>query len=139
MRSLHSISRQCSESFPSVPGCQDRNHLLLLDVVVAIFVRVWSAVQSGFVYRLIVPRRLLRATTTTVISTVLLKGVKCPVITHVPLTSSRAELNILPGSYSWYHSTFFTQPHQKLLAVLMQLCAPFRGADGPTYDSSTRY
>ena len=39
--------------------------VLFVGVVAAIFVRVWSAMQSGFVYRLNVPRRLLKATTTT--------------------------------------------------------------------------
>lgn len=98
---------------PVFPGCQDRNWMLW-----------WPALNSGFA-ELVQPFRSASACafTTTVISTVLLKGVKCPVITHVPLTSSRAELNILPGSYSRYYSTFFTQPHQGLLAVLMQLCA----------------
>ena len=60
---------------------------------------------------------------TTVIGTVLLKGVKFPVITRVPLTSISAGLYVLPASYFRYHRVSFTKPHQWLLAVPMQLCA----------------
>ena len=150
---------------PVFPGCQDRNWMLWWPALVSGIARNFDFIDAFHQYRFGIEQPVSEingyirvhdilcahtgayfathsasacAFTTTVISTVLLKGVKCPVITHVPLTSSRAELNILPGSYSWYHSTFFTQPHQGLLAVLMQLCAPFRGADGSTYDSSTR-
>ncbi len=68
-------------------------------VVATIFVQVWSAMQSGFIYRLNVPRRLLKATTTTVDCT---------------------DLTAFGGSIPLA---------VKIVSMQSQLCAPFRGAN----------